>query len=355
MSHGPWAKSCLACQKSKIWRYTKTGIERYPEIMERFQHINIDIICPLPPSEGNLYCLTCIDRYTNWSEAFPISNITAETIARTLYAGWFARFGIPQTISSDQGRQFESSLFQNLTILFGIKHKRTTPFHPQANGKIERFHRSLKSALKCCDSNKWTIALPTVLLGLRSSIIEGINKTPAEYVYGTALKLPGEFFGSETKDIDPTTIVGKLQADLRQLQPAPIRHNTNNQIFIHPHLHACSHVFIRHDGIKKPLQAPYKGPYKVIKRQEKYFTVLINEQSKNISLDRLKPAFGIYDSTVESPTTTHQASSTSTSLPAPVSSTRHDFGKVRETSTGRRVRFPARYLDCITTLSLEGE
>ena len=112
----------------------------------RFEHVHIDLVGPLPPSKGFSYLLTCIDRYSRWPEAIPIIDITAETIATAFVNNWIARFGIPATITTDRGRQFESNLFKKLTQLIGSVRIRTTSYNPKANGLIERFHRQLKRA-----------------------------------------------------------------------------------------------------------------------------------------------------------------------------------------------------------------
>jgi transposase InsO family protein len=78
--------------------------------------------------------------------------------------------------------------------LLGTKHIHTTSYHPIANGLVERFHRQLKSALKAQQqSANWTDALPLVLLGCRTAIKEDLSCTAAELLYGTTLRLPGEF------------------------------------------------------------------------------------------------------------------------------------------------------------------
>ncbi len=98
---------------------------------------------PLPPSRGFTYLLTCIDRFTRWPEALPLSAITAEAVAQAFISGWVACFGVPSTIVTDRGRQFESNMWNALMSLLGSKRARTTAYHPQSNGMVERFHRQL--------------------------------------------------------------------------------------------------------------------------------------------------------------------------------------------------------------------
>ena len=84
-----------------------------------------------------------------------------------------------------------------------MRRTRTTSYHPQANGLVERFHRQLKAAIKCHDSVDWVATLPIVLLGIRTSVKEDLGATTAELVYGTGLRLPAEFFN--TNDMNPSS------------------------------------------------------------------------------------------------------------------------------------------------------
>lgn len=137
-----------------------------------------------------------IDRFSRWPEAIQMQNMTAVTVANEVFKHWISRFGSPITIISDQGTQFESALFQALTHLVGAQKTRTTAYHPQSNDIVERMHRTLKAALMC-SSKPWLDILPTVLLGLRTSLKEDLQASPAEMLYGTCLRIPGEFFVSE--------------------------------------------------------------------------------------------------------------------------------------------------------------
>ena len=190
-----WTRTCQPCQRSKVQRHTQSPFSTFRIPDSRFEQVHIDIVGPLPPSHGNTYLLTCIDRYTRWPEAFPMPNMTAETVALTFASGWIARFGVPATVSTDRGRQFESQLWADLLKLFGCKHPRTTAYHPISNGIIERIHRQLKAALRAHKSSShWTEVLPLVLLGIRTALKTDLQCSAAELVYGTTLRVPGEFF-----------------------------------------------------------------------------------------------------------------------------------------------------------------
>ena len=171
-----WCRTCKGCQTAKVSRHNTPVYGKFTEPTERFDHVHIDIVGPLPYANGFRYLLTCVDRFTRWPEAIPIVDIRAETVADAFFSGWIARYGTPATITTDRGAQFESKLWDDLCNLFGIIRNRTMSYHPQSNGMVERFHRQLKAAVMAHESpNPWTITLPAVLLGVRSAVKERLG------------------------------------------------------------------------------------------------------------------------------------------------------------------------------------
>lgn len=184
-------------------------------------------------SKGYRYLLTMIDRFTRWPEAIPLKDITTDTVIDAFFSGWVARFGAPETITSDRGSQFESRLFDAMTKLIGSNRIRTTAYHPSSNGMIERWHSTFKAAVMCHNAPTWIDALPTVLLGLRTSFKEDIKATAAELVFGTTLRLPGEFFIDDEFSPDPHIFVEKLRQQMRQVRPSPSAHHSQRRAFKH--------------------------------------------------------------------------------------------------------------------------
>ena len=122
---------------SKVNRHVKSPLGHFPLVTKRFDEIHIDLVGPLVVSENQRYCLTIIDRFTRWTEAIPLPDMRAETVAFALYSGWICRYGTPSFVITDQGRQFESELFSELANLFAFKRKRSNPYNPQANGFLK--------------------------------------------------------------------------------------------------------------------------------------------------------------------------------------------------------------------------
>ncbi|XP_029657312.1 uncharacterized protein LOC115231430, partial [Octopus sinensis] len=199
---------------------------------------------------------------------------------------------------------------------------------------VERFHRQLKASIKAApDSSHWLEHLPLILLGIRSTVKEELGYTPAELVYGTAFTLPGQMIEPVSQDF-PDPHVHRLRTSMSQLSPSdPRQQNVVSRV--PKDINTWTHVFVRNDGIPSQLRPPYSGPYKVIKREPKYFVLDIGGKRNTVSIDRLKEAF-LEEDLHAVPSFPRTDSTT------PANTT--DFAQPRHTKSGRTVRWPARFV-----------
>ena len=159
---------------------------------------------------------------------------------------------------------------------------------------VERFHRVLKERLMARDlTRNWMSHLPMVLLGIRSSIREDGDISPAHLVYGVPLRLPGQMLcGPSPSDRLPlpSSFAADLEKSLAVSAPIPVVFHGSQPVQIPQSLSKATAVYVRVEAVRPPLQRPYEGPFPVISRTDKTFCLRRNGKDWVVSVDRLKAA-----------------------------------------------------------------
>ena len=285
-----WTAACPKCQTSKITRHNRTALCNFPESFHRFRNIHADLVGPLPQSQGHRYILTMRDRSTGFCIAAPLHTKTSKGVIKLFQERFIAVFGIPSVIITDRGGEFVSNVFNDFCNNVGILHKKTTAFHPQSNGFLERQHRIIKTALRALeDKSKWAKHLPFIMLSINNMVVDKNYFTPYQMCFGQQ----GQLFGScrqSSNDLSLPDIsncfafMENMRFHKKISRPLP-----NNKPFIEKRLSKCSNVWVRNNAPSGPLAPLYNGPYKVLNRYKKYFTILCNRIGPiNVTIDRLK-------------------------------------------------------------------
>ena len=164
-----WIRACPICQARQAPNPKPTAPLQSQQSSVPLQRVAMDIMGPLPTTaRQNKYILVIGDYFTKWVEAFAMPDMLAATVARYFVDGFVCRYGVPLSLHTDQGPQFESRLMKDVCNLLDITKTRTTPYHPQSDGMIERFNRTLEKMLSTCvtDHQEWDLHLQRTLLAI---------------------------------------------------------------------------------------------------------------------------------------------------------------------------------------------
>jgi len=186
-----YIKFCDVCQ-----RRGKKGGQGYLNTIKvgrPFERIGIDFVGPLPRTErGNRYILVAMDYLTKWPEAKALDEATAERTVEFIYKEIICRHGCPRIILTDQGTHFKNKLVEELCKKFEIKHKLSSPYHPQTNGLVERFNRTLCETIAKITQreDQWDEHVEEALFAYRTNKQSTTKETPFYLTYGRQPILP---------------------------------------------------------------------------------------------------------------------------------------------------------------------
>ena len=189
--------NCMICAKRKATGGSKAPLKPLQPAERVFERIAMDIVGPVHESRnGNKYILVLSDYASRFAITIPMPNQKAPTVAAHFVNDVITKYGAPENVLTDQGTNFLSILVKNICELFKIKQIRTTSYHPQTDGLVERFNRTLCDMLACYvneEPENWDTFLPFVTLAFNTTEQATLKQTPFYLFYGREPTLPNEY------------------------------------------------------------------------------------------------------------------------------------------------------------------
>ncbi|XP_076041903.1 uncharacterized protein LOC143025779 [Oratosquilla oratoria] len=277
-----YCKTCETCQligKPNIV-IPPAPLQPIPVVPEPFTHVIIDVVGPLPKTKkGHLYMLTLMCTTTRYPEAIPLRSITARTVLPAL-TKFFTLFGIPKIVQSDRGINFVSNIFRQVMSLLGIKQYIASAYHVQSQGALERFHGTFKTMLAKYGhetGNEWDVGLPFLLYAIRCAKQSSLGFSPSELLFGRDIRGPMKLLHESWIDLEHADnlfeYVSKLKENLDvvhrfaqcnlKLSQEKMKENYDKDA-VERNFEVGDEVLLFLPVRKCPLQARYKGPFRVI-------------------------------------------------------------------------------------------
>uniref|UniRef100_A0A3B4WDD1 Gypsy retrotransposon integrase-like protein 1 n=2 Tax=Seriola lalandi dorsalis TaxID=1841481 RepID=A0A3B4WDD1_SERLL len=215
-----WCRTCISCAAKARPKKTPRAAMGTVKVGGPMERIAVDLMGPLNETERhNRYIVVVQDYFSKWVEAYPVPDEQAITVAEKITSEWVCRHGAPHSLHSDQGTNFESAVFQGMCTLLGIEKTRTTPFHPQSDGQVERFNATLQKILATTAERchwDWDIMIPYALMAYRATKHSSTGLSPNMMLYGRETTEPVDLVAGTSPDNVPVSSPPHYVMQLRE-------------------------------------------------------------------------------------------------------------------------------------------
>ena len=274
-----YIRTCVGCQKASRKDVGKAPLQPLPCVEEPFAKVAFDLVGPLPiSSSGYRYILTMMCLYTKFPAAIPLKRVDNQSVLEAMME-IFASYGIPRVLLTDQGSVFTSKLTKTMCDQFGIKKVQTSPYHPQTDGALERWHACLKGMMKRsqCQLKKWDKELKYLLFAYRSTPHVVTGYAPFTLMYGRDVRGPLEILQEAWLDGDtePALVsdwlavvkaklgtMSEVVSEKERISKAKMKSYYDKSAKVR-HFDPGEMVLVWKPGIHSKFGASWDGPYQV--------------------------------------------------------------------------------------------
>lgn len=290
---------CMKCAQNKQLRKTKEKLVITNTPTTTFEIVSMDTVGPLRIDNDYRYILTIQCELSKYIEAFPMENKEAKTIAKILIDKIILRYGRFNIIKTDLGTEFMNETFRCICNFFEINHVKSTPFHHETLGSIERNHRVLNEYLLSFTSNfNWTEWIPYFTFCYNITPHTDTGLSPYELVYGKLASLPNDTELGKNHAISRNVeeYIKELKYKLEYacnkaknlLDLAKVKRKVYYDTYTNPLKVNVGDLVWLKVGNKKKLDSPFKGPYEVIEINGVNSKIRIGDNIKEVHNNRLK-------------------------------------------------------------------
>lgn len=295
-----FVKHCSDCQKFKYSKPNKEPLSITSTATVAFQKVFLDLVGPLSPDEqNNRYILTLQCELSKFVEGYSLPNKEATTVAKSFVENFVLRYGVPESIVTDQGTEFLAETFKETCKLLGINQLNSTAYHHETLGALENTHKSLGAYLRIQLSkgeNNWSTWVPYWCFAYNNTVHTETRYTPHELVFGRSSRLPSNV----TLGIDPLynfddyplELKYRLQVACNDARDNLVTSKTRRKELYDRNINKVNYkagdqILLKNESGTK-LEPLYKGPYEVVEEKSPNIIIKIDNKLVEVHKNRIK-------------------------------------------------------------------
>lgn len=293
------ARTCTCLKQKKPHKETRAPLTNIITT-QPFELVSIDFLHLDKCSGGYEYILVVVDHFTRFAQAYPTTSKSAKVVADRIFNDFALKFGLPARIHHDQGGEFQNRLFSQLKKNCGVLGSRTTPYHPQGNGQVERFNRTLLQMLKTLtdkEKTNWKESLNKLIFAYNCTKSEVTGFSPFYLLFGRSPRLPIDLLFGLSSDAENTDHLAYMERWKTEMQEAYALVQANakkstDRSKRHYDAKVNSSVLYPGDRVLIRNLTPRGGPGKLRNHWEEHIHVVMRQIGEDIPVYEVKPEQG---------------------------------------------------------------